>query len=1432
MKKLNFLKLNTLRTKIALTVSLIVFFVIVVLLNVVNFNTRKDFINSVEENIIENGEQIAGKIESEIISSYTSLETLRDAILGISYKNITYQVSEELYSDMIENLLKENSIFTGISIYVNHSTLQLDKSQKTEHQLDTAQKISQLIDTLSNDSSIDFNYITPVEHISFLIPETKTYYESSWEVVSFGTPKIVFQNKNYNAEEFSYHTEILKKKYNLISKPWFNNVSGQPKNTVTLIIPIKKHKQIDGYITGNINLGSIYKLIKQKELENNNSIRLFTPEVEVKSKTNAQLKETTAEIKHKIERIKTGEFYKTSHDTVLQAEIPIKVSSDTYWQLTITSSKQNFLKALHYDLWLMRIVSFVLLAIALLVILYFSKRFLAPLEDLTEYADVIATGNLNYKKEIKSTGKELEKLKNTFDKLRSGFHRIADFALAIGQGNVDADYKKLSDKDVLGNALLNMRKSLKEAKKLEDQQRIENQQRNWASEGLAKFADILRQNNEDVQKLSYSIISKLVDYLKANQGGIFLLNVDNPIDIHLELIATYAYNRKRFHQKKIKMGEGLVGTCAVEKQPILMNDLPTDYIKITSGLGEARPRNLIIIPLKMDEEILGIIEIASFRKFEKHEIQFINDIAEDIASTLSAVKINERTAQLLQESQEQAEERSAQEEEMRQNLEELQATQEEASRRENEMKGFIEAINNTMLETELDKNGTIINANIPFLSTLKIKEHEIDKECNIMNLVHEKQREELLKKWQNLIENNQTIKSNLRIITKTQKEIWLSATFTPLLNDEGNLSKIILLAHNITDTKLKSLENNSKFNALDNILLRAELQTDSRFVYANQQLLAQMQSSEDEIIGRKAIDFIENQFKDEFNKIWTKIQKGEAQQIEIPVVTQKNKKLWFYASFNAIKNVDDQIEKIILLAHDITERKNQEQKLNNQQDILKKSVVKMQAIQKQIKTKENQLQKFIKAINMSTPYLKLDLKGTIIEVNEKFAELTGIPLNNLKEQKLIDVLIYTDSEIDEFNQLIKQVQQGKTINSTQMIINNKKQIWFNANYAPLYTVDNQIENIIIIAHDITNEKTIEKEIIAKNNQLKQQEKMLGNYLAQMEKIQKQNSKQYKDTETLIQNIGKVAICLKIDKEQNIISTNNLFDNLFNINQKQLKEQKYTDIVQFDNPNYFNTIWQDALKGKSQKAIFTLKIKNQTYWLQQHYIPVFDNTDEIQYILMLAVDITSSLRNEEILKNKTKEFAQKEEQYIKQVQELQQSQKELISSREELTTLKTLIDDFIFEIIINNKGEILKINNIVTKKLHYQEEELINKSITKITINAQENQKIKQLLNQKQSQIKELKLMTQNNQEITGLIHSLPIINDKGDIEKIIMLGIDISEQQKLSDENQKKQEQIKQIEQKLNEEIEKLKKSEQNTDTKTLKQIEATKKIIQHLIKK
>ncbi len=254
---------------------------------------------------------------------------------------------------------------------------------------------------------------------------------------------------------------------------------------------------------------------------------------------------------------------------------------------------------------------------------------------------------------------------------------------------------------------------LKESLKTLDESKLEEQKRLWITEGIAKFARILRSENNG-ETLYDRVLSELIKYIKANQGAFYIVETkDEGIkeDVMIKQVSCYAYSRKKFTEQTLEPGEGLLGQCYFEKSTILLTEIPEDYVAITSGVGEATPRAIAIIPLMLNDEVAGFLELASFEVFDEHILAFLKRISENLASFIINNRVNERSAKLLAKSQEQTEMLRSQEEEMRQNFEELQATQEEMQRVQTELRNTKEHLEHELKEKqkEIDRLKAVNN---------------------------------------------------------------------------------------------------------------------------------------------------------------------------------------------------------------------------------------------------------------------------------------------------------------------------------------------------------------------------------------------------------------------------------------------------------------------------------------------------------------------------------------------------------------------------------------------------------------------------------------------------------------------------------------------------------------------------------------------------
>ena len=323
---------------------------------------------------------------------------------------------------------------------------------------------------------------------------------------------------------------------------------------------------------------------------------------------------------------------------------------------------------------------------------FIAKMIQRPLGEMMKTVDSLSEGDVevNLDEKFQKGEHELAQVMRQLAILTGSLKNISAFANHIGKGDLNVEYTLLGKKDSLGRSMLDMRANLIKAEVEKEERQCEDERRNWVTHGIAKFSELLRANNNNIAELCHLIVSNLVKYIGANQAGIFILNDEDAENPVLELKACYAYERRKYINKTIGLGEGLVGTCFLEGESIYMTCLPKDYINITSGLGGDTPRALLLVPLKVNEKIYGIVEIAAFKEFEPHIREFVEKVSESIASTIGSVKVSIHTNKLLERTKIQAEEMANQEEELRQNMEEMQATQEEMFRREAELKDALE----------------------------------------------------------------------------------------------------------------------------------------------------------------------------------------------------------------------------------------------------------------------------------------------------------------------------------------------------------------------------------------------------------------------------------------------------------------------------------------------------------------------------------------------------------------------------------------------------------------------------------------------------------------------------------------------------------------------------------------------------------------------
>jgi CheY-like chemotaxis protein len=248
---------------------------------------------------------------------------------------------------------------------------------------------------------------------------------------------------------------------------------------------------------------------------------------------------------------------------------------------------------------------------------------------------------------------------------------IADVATAVTRGDLSRQItvQAQGELDALKNNINQMIANLKNTTEA-------NAEQDWLKTNLAKFSRMM-QGQKDLDTVARLIMSELTPLVQARQGAFFIMQPENGSAASLRLIASYAYKERKHLNNVWHLGEGLVGQAALEKKPILLTNVPPDYVQITSGLGEAPPRNIIVLPILFEGDVKAVIELASFLPFSQIHQTFLDQLQESIGVVLNMIAANMRTEELLQQSQNLTQELQSQSEELRRQQEELRRSNSE-----------------------------------------------------------------------------------------------------------------------------------------------------------------------------------------------------------------------------------------------------------------------------------------------------------------------------------------------------------------------------------------------------------------------------------------------------------------------------------------------------------------------------------------------------------------------------------------------------------------------------------------------------------------------------------------------------------------------------------------------------------------------------------
>jgi PAS domain S-box-containing protein len=587
---------------------------------------------------------------------------------------------------------------------------------------------------------------------------------------------------------------------------------------------------------------------------------------------------------------------------------------------------------------------FCISALAILMAMIFSRSLTRPLFAMRNKLNLVAQGILPEATDDHS-GDEFGQMGSKVDHLVQTLRSNADFAQRIGEGKYDTEFKPASDDDILGMSLITMRNNL-----IENERR--DTERNWIVRGVAEISEILRMHDA-IDQLGDDVIKFILGKIGAIQGAFYVVN-DEVTPQLIEMRASFAYNRKKFLKAKFKFAEGLVGQAAIEKDTILRTEVPSDYVTLTSGiLGDQKPSCILIVPLITNEEVYGVLEFASFKKFDASQVKFVQELSLILARTIFNIKVNERTRRLLAESQQMSNELKEKQEVLRQNAEEMQATQEELKRSNTMLEEQVEEVNRTQKRMQLllenasevitiyeeDQTIRYISPSVETILGYGQKEMIGKSDVDKVHADHRTIFRELFKKMNAHPDEKVTVQYEYR--AKDGSFMWLESTGTNCMSNPA-IHGFILNSRDITERRRAEQEQRmrSKMQALSenspDLITRLEGEAIS---YINPVI--------EEYTGKKPASFLNRKVKEadlDYSILdgWLKVveQVNESNitvSTEMDFPSEMGKRIM---QVNAIPEFDEnnKLESVLVVSHDITERKMIELEIQNKNKKITESI--------------------------------------------------------------------------------------------------------------------------------------------------------------------------------------------------------------------------------------------------------------------------------------------------------------------------------------------------------------------------------------------------------------------------------------------------------------------------------------------------------------
>ena len=907
-------KFRSIKKEFAFLGAIILFILVASITIYIYYSFRKDYKTTIQNRILVDAQNLSAKINDKLQLPLMSARSLAQTFTAKVKEKSAADLTREEANSILKEVLTSNPSYHGV--YTLWEPFSFDNK--------------------------DNQYVNAPGH-----DETGRFLPY-WEKDSSGTlskrPLLYYNTQGIG----NYYLVPKRRMRESIINPFIFPYSEKNVPLISLVVPVIHKNRFYGITGVDISTNIIQKIVTNNTIysdEADISVLSNNGTYAASSKSDTlvgmRLESIYSDYARQVSTIKNATLQYNTRENDLVVKVPFEVGETQMpWQLRVSVPSSEIYQQARQNLAGLILIALGVFLVGLFVFIRYVNSIVKFISSLTKSGEEIANGNIEHVVNVNNNN-ELGQLGHSLNNITNYFREISNVSEAIAKGDFSQKVKTRSEKDYLGTAINKMDDELQKIDQENRKQRQEAELRNWSRQGLAELGSILNKRSESLEELTYKILEHLINYLNIEVGGIYIYyetqNEDTEqTEKYLKLITSFAYDRRKYFDTKIDLGEGLVGTCAQEGETIYMTELPENYLNITGGMGVTKPRSLILLPLKEQENLHGILELATVRELRDYEIDFIKEAGINIATTLAATKINERTNQLLEQSRKQAKDLASQEEEMRQNLEELQATQEESKRRETEMQGILNALNNAFYVLEIDMEGKVLNANEKYLQRMGYTKDQINEKLfqEFSPLAKDNQYYE---QFMNDLKNGMSREEEVTQKLPNEEVATFQEYFTPILDNNNNPYKVLNISFDIT--KQKELqheiqENQAKaesmLSALNETLGTVEFYFDGtywRIKNANDIFLNSLNLTLDEIKDQFHSYLIDEEMakSQQYKGLWRDVVAGDQRSWEKKYTLSDNTEVWKQETFNPIINAEGEIVSIIMFSYNITETKKNQQ---------------------------------------------------------------------------------------------------------------------------------------------------------------------------------------------------------------------------------------------------------------------------------------------------------------------------------------------------------------------------------------------------------------------------------------------------------------------------------------------------------------------------